>query len=77
VIALPHEPSGLTKATWTDADFAEMGWHDCRTPATLVFELRSDGFTQYLRQPPHHVPRQFLTPAERGGLSFAERAFSR
>jgi hypothetical protein len=54
-----------------------MGWHDCRTPATLVFELRSDGFTQYLRQPPRHVPRQFLTPAERGGLSFAERAFSR
>ncbi|MFI6678180.1 hypothetical protein [Kribbella sp. NPDC050470] len=160
MIALPHEPSGLTKATWTDADFAVMGWHDCRihavsiaeyddgtlpparvlldvdyivrrvdgqafsfwiAPATLVFEgvweirgdfgplhelleidalhgldppdatpdpllhleghnfdlrLRSAGFTQYLRRPPQHVRRQLLTPAERGGLSFAEHSFA-
>jgi hypothetical protein len=163
-MGLPHEPSGLTKATWTDADFEEMGWHDCRihavsigeydddtlpsarllldldyivcwvdpalfrrhftfwiSPATLVFErawgiegelgpldeqleiadlhrldppddrpdplwriegqnfdiqLRSAGFTQYLRRPPQHVPRQILTSAERGRLTFDERSFA-
>jgi hypothetical protein len=163
-MTLPHGPSGLTKATWTDADFEDMGWHDCRihavsigeydddtlpparmlldldyivqwvdpvpfrqkftfwiTPATLVFEqawdisgelgplhesleiadlhrldppdgnpdplwhiegqnfelrLRAPGYTQYLRQPPHHVPRQILTSSERGGLSFAEHSFA-
>jgi hypothetical protein len=164
VISLPHGPSGLTKATWTDADFEDMGWHDCRihavsigeydddtlpparllldldyivrwvdpapsrqhftfwiAPATLVFEqawdisgelgplhelmeiadlhrldppdgkpdplwhlegqnfelrLRAPGYTQYLRRPPHHVPRQILTSPERDGLSFAERSFT-
>jgi hypothetical protein len=163
VITLPHEPSGLTKATWTDADFGEMGWHDCRihaisigeyddgtlpparllldldyilrwvdpaggqkhftfwiAPATLVFEeawgikgdlgplhelleiadlhrldppddvpdplwriegqnfdlqVRSAGYTQYLRRLPQHVHRQMLTSAERGGASFDERSF--
>ncbi|MFF0470692.1 hypothetical protein ACFYPX_25075 [Micromonospora zamorensis] len=25
VISLPHSPSGLSKATWTDADFPSMG----------------------------------------------------
>jgi hypothetical protein len=23
-----HEESGLSKSVWSDADFAEMGWHD-------------------------------------------------
>ncbi|MEU0559476.1 hypothetical protein [Dactylosporangium sp. NPDC006015] len=36
MIALPHEGSGLSKATWTDADFAHMGWHDCRVHAVSV-----------------------------------------
>jgi hypothetical protein len=163
VIALPHHPSGLSKATWTDADFSVMGWHDCRVhamsigeyaddtlpparmlldldyivqwvqptgrdrhftfwiaPATLVFErawdidgrlgplhegmeiadvhrldspdsnpeplwhiegrnfeyrLRALGYTQHLRLPPQHVPRQALTSAERAGISFAEQSF--
>jgi hypothetical protein len=164
VITLPHDPSGLSKATWTDADFPAMGWHDCRVhavsigeyeddtlpparllldldyivrwveperskrpftfwiaPATLVFELawnvtgqlgplhevmeiadvhrldppdsnleplwhiegqnfelrvRAPGYTQYLRMPPQHVPRQILTSAERGGISFAQQSFA-
>ena len=161
VIALPHE-SGLTKATWTDADFEEMGWHDCRihamsigeydddtvpparvlldldyivtwersgenftfwvSPATLVFDrawdiraevgplhdlmeiadlhrldppdggpdplwhiegqnfdirLRAAGFVQYFRRPPQHVRGQVLAQTDRGGLSFAERSFTR
>ncbi|GIF20426.1 hypothetical protein BJ973_001670 [Actinoplanes tereljensis] len=162
MIDLPHEPSGLEKATWTAADFAVMGWHDCRVraisvgeyedgtlpparvlldldyivrwvhpaadqepftfwvfPATLVFDgasditgelgplhevleiadihrgeqtdgepswhvegqnfdlrLRAAGYTQYLRRAPLHVPRMMLTSAERGGISFDERAFA-
>lgn len=164
VIDLPHGPSGLSRATWTDADFATMGWHDCRihaisigeydddtlpparvlldldyivrwvsparaekhftfwiAPATLVFEsawsisgqlgplhetmeiadvhrldgadsssdplwhiegqnfdlrLRAAGYTQFLRLPPQHVPRQILTSTERSGISFAERSFA-
>ena len=164
MIDLPHEPSGLTKATWSDADFATMGWHDCRihglsigeydddtlpparllldldyivrwvspargrkeftfwiAPATLVFEgawditgqlgplhealeiadlhrldaadgrpdpglhlegqnfdlrLRAAGYTQFLRSPPRHVPRQTLTSTERSGVSFAEESFA-
>jgi hypothetical protein len=38
VITLPHGPSGLAKATWTDADFPEMGWHDCRVHAISIGE---------------------------------------
>ncbi|MGX6608169.1 hypothetical protein ACWKSP_39515 [Micromonosporaceae bacterium Da 78-11] len=163
MIDLPHGPSGLSQATWTDADFETMGWHDCRihavsigeyddqtlpparllldldyivrwvqpargerhftfwiAPATLVFEgawnisgqlgplheameiadihridpadsrsepkwhiegqdfdlhLRAAGYTQYLRLPPQHVPRQKLTSAERSGISFSEHSF--
>ncbi|WDZ82851.1 hypothetical protein [Micromonospora cathayae] len=158
-----HPPSGLSKATWNEADHPVMGWHDCRihavsvgeydddtlpparllldldyivrwvdpvrpathftfwiAPATLVFErawqitgtigpahdlleiadlhrldppddhpeplwhiegqnfdlrLRASGYRQHLRRPPRHVPRQLLTMAERGGLSFAEESF--
>jgi hypothetical protein len=161
---VPHFPSGLSKATWTDADFADMGWHDSRVhavsiteavhetltqlrvvldldyivrwveperrpryftfwvaPATLLFErawgidgnlgplddglevaeihrlgppddeadplwhieghnfelrLRAAGYTQYIRLPPQHVPRQVLSLAERGGVSFAEKPYS-
>ncbi|MDR7277116.1 hypothetical protein [Catenuloplanes atrovinosus] len=164
MIELPHGPSGLSRATWTDADFATMGWHDCRihaisigeyddgtlpparmlldvdyivrwvppargakhftfwiAPATLVFHqawaisgdlgplhealeisgihrtdatdgtvdpvwhieghnfdlrLRAAGYTQFIRMPPRHVPRQVLTSAERSGISFAERPFA-
>lgn len=63
IIALPHEPSGLTKATWTDADFVDGL---ARLPHT---------YTQYLRRPPQHVRCQWLTSAERGGLSFTEQSF--
>lgn len=38
-----HEESGLEKATWTDADFDVMGWHDCRVHAVSV-GVRDDGF---------------------------------
>jgi hypothetical protein len=38
VIDLPHGPSGLSRATWTDADFAAMGWHDCRIHAVRISE---------------------------------------
>jgi hypothetical protein len=160
---LPHPPSELSKATWSDEDFSVMGWHDCRVhaisvgeydddtlpparllmdldyivrwvdpvrpashftfwvaPATLVFErawditgefgplhelleiadlhrleppdnspepswhiegqsfdirLRADGYRQYLRRPPRHIPQQILTTAQRGGISFAEQSF--
>ncbi|MGW0214749.1 hypothetical protein ACWDXH_10170 [Micromonospora chokoriensis] len=164
MISLPHALSGLSKATWTDADFASMGWHDCRihalsigdgtdnelpparllldldyivrwvqpegedqrftfwiAPATLVFDgawnidgqlgplhdmleiadihrldppdtsseplwhvegqnfdirLRAAGYTQFLRTPPQHVPRQMLTVAQRSGISFVEQSFA-
>jgi hypothetical protein len=164
MIDLPHGPSGLSKARWTDADFTSMGWHDCRihavsigeydddtlpparllldldyivrwvspaggedhftfwiAPATLVFEqawnisgqigplhevmeiadmhrlaaadnstdplwhiegrnfdlrLRAASYTQFIRLPPQHASRQFLTSAERSGISFAERSFA-
>jgi hypothetical protein len=38
--------------------------------------FRARGFRQYVRARPRHVDRQVLTMAERGGLSFAERAFA-
>ncbi|MFC7597542.1 hypothetical protein ACFQU3_19660 [Terrabacter sp. GCM10028922] len=160
----PHQSSGLSKGTWTDEDFADMGWHDCRVhavsvteraddtltllrvlldldyivrwveperrphhftfwvaPATLVFDLawdiegslgplddgleiaevhrldppdghadplwhieghnfdlrlRAAGYTQHIRLPPQHVPRQVLSLTERAGLSFAEKSFA-
>ena len=159
-----HASSGLSKATWTDADFEIMGWHDCRVraisvgeyeddtlpparllldldyivrwvqpkppakqftfwiaPATLVFEqawgitgrlgplhelleiadvhrldppdsqqdplwhvegqnfdlrLRAPGYRQHIRRSPQHVDIQWLTLAQRGGLSFAEQSFA-
>jgi hypothetical protein len=37
-----HPPSELSKATWTDADFADMGWHDCRIRAISVSEHEDD-----------------------------------
>jgi hypothetical protein len=42
VIASPHHPSGLSKATWTDADFLDMGWHDCRVHAVSIGEYDDD-----------------------------------
>jgi hypothetical protein len=160
-----HPESGLTKSTWSDADFDTMGWHEVTahglcvrpgasddalprllldidyvvrwvapvapethfsfwiSPATLVFEdvwdlegdldftgmalsldidhlrrstpddsrggprwhleghhftltFRATGFHQYLRQAPRHSPRLVLPHDERGGLSFAETAFT-
>jgi len=32
------DPSGLSKAVWTDADFPQMGWHDCRVHALSYLE---------------------------------------
>jgi hypothetical protein len=32
------DPSGLSKAIWTDADFPQMGWHDCRIHALAFLE---------------------------------------
>jgi hypothetical protein len=31
-----HEPSGLVKYMWTEADFTEMGWSDCIIHAISV-----------------------------------------
>ncbi len=42
MIAEPHHPSGLSKATWTDADFPDMGWHDCRVHAVSIGEYDDD-----------------------------------
>ncbi|NLU81063.1 hypothetical protein HCA58_22495 [Micromonospora sp. HNM0581] len=42
VITLPHRPSGLSKATWTDVDFPSIGWHDCRVHAVSVGEYADD-----------------------------------
>ncbi|WP_343967083.1 hypothetical protein [Kribbella koreensis] len=39
---LLHDPSGLSKATWTDADFSDMGWHDCRVHAVSIGEYEDD-----------------------------------
>lgn len=39
---LPHRPSGLTKATWTDADVPDMGWHDCRVHAVSIGTYEDD-----------------------------------
>lgn len=33
-----HDQSGLTKNFWTDADFAEMGWHDATVHGLYVQE---------------------------------------
>lgn len=38
MIDLPHGPSGLSRARWTDADYADMGWHDCRIHAVSIGE---------------------------------------
>jgi len=38
VTDLPHGPSGLSRATWTDADYQTMGWHDCRIHAISISE---------------------------------------
>ncbi|WP_410645505.1 hypothetical protein [Amycolatopsis sp. lyj-346] len=32
------DPSGLSKAVWTDADFPQMGWHDSRIHALGFLE---------------------------------------
>jgi hypothetical protein len=40
---LVHAASGLAKATWTDADFDAMGWHDCHVHAVSI-GVREDGF---------------------------------
>ncbi|GAA0933692.1 hypothetical protein GCM10009554_19130 [Kribbella koreensis] len=42
VTGLLHDPSGLSKATWTDADFSDMGWHDCRVHAVSIGEYEDD-----------------------------------
>jgi len=39
---LPHDASGLSKATWTDADFVQMGWHDCRVHAVSIADGPDD-----------------------------------
>ncbi len=38
-----HEPTGLEKYTWTDADFGLMGWHDNKVHAISVGEDEDDG----------------------------------
>lgn len=42
MIDVLHGPSGLSAATWTDADFATMGWHDCRIHAVSIGEYDDD-----------------------------------
>jgi hypothetical protein len=41
---LVHAASGVAKATWTDADFDVMGWHDCRVHAVSLGVREDDGF---------------------------------
>ena len=70
-----HEPLEIADIHRLDPpdDTPDPVWHI--EGQNFDFRLRSDGYTQYLRQPPQHVGRQMLTSAERGGLSFDERAF--
>ena len=42
MIDLPHGPSGLSKFQWSQDDFANMGWHDCRVHAVSVGEYDDD-----------------------------------
>jgi hypothetical protein len=42
MISAVHSASGLSKATWTDIDFAVMGWHDCHVWAISVTEYDDD-----------------------------------
>jgi hypothetical protein len=42
VIPSLDHPSGLSKATWTDTDFVDMGWHDCRIHAVSIGEYEDD-----------------------------------
>lgn len=44
VDSVVHAESGLEKATWTDADFDVMGWHDCRVHAVSVGEREEGDF---------------------------------
>ncbi|TDD46491.1 hypothetical protein E1263_36435 [Kribbella antibiotica] len=39
-----HEPSGLEKYTWTEADFSLMGWHDAKVHAISVGENEDGQF---------------------------------
>ena len=38
--------------------------------------LRAAGYTQYIRLPPQHLPRQVLSLIERDGVRFAEKSFA-
>ncbi|MEU4217330.1 hypothetical protein [Actinoplanes sp. NPDC026623] len=42
MIDLPHGPSGLSKFQWSQDDFANMGWHDCRVHAVSIGEYDDD-----------------------------------
>ncbi len=40
--AAVRPPLEVNKATWTDADYAGMGWHDCRIHAVSLAEHSDD-----------------------------------
>jgi hypothetical protein len=52
----------------------EPAWHI--EGQIFDLRLRAAGYTQYLRLPPQHVPRQMLMSSERSGISFAEQSFA-
>jgi hypothetical protein len=56
-----------------DSD-SEPAWHI--EGQNFDLRLRAAGYTQYLRLPPQHVPRQSLMSSERSGISFAEQSFA-
>jgi hypothetical protein len=39
-----NQGHGLKKAIWTDADFGDMGWHDCKLYAMALIQDDEDDF---------------------------------
>ena len=73
IVRQAFEP-GFDRITRSEPD--EHGYRDWTINGhEFTLTVRSPGFTQYLRQPPMLSTRQRLTSAERGGLSFSERAY--
>ena len=56
----------------------ERGWSGWTLAGDrFTIELSAPGFTQYLRRPPVHSPRPWLSVEDRGGFSFAEEGYTR
>ena len=61
--AITREPGPFGRSTWT------LDGHE------FTITVTSEGFHQYLRRPPLRTTSQSLSVAERGGISFDERAY--